>query len=109
MKNPFLKPKVKKESDVEKYLKTSIEKIGGICYKAIFPGHNGCPDRVVILPGILIWVELKSVTGKLRPEQVREHERLKAMGQEVFVMRTHLEIDWLVMLLKNHRTFTRAA
>lgn len=93
MKNPYLKPKVKKESTVEQYLVQQVELAGGEARKVAFIGRQGAPDRVVILPGVIAWVELKSATGTLRYAQEREHIRLREMGQEVFVLRTKEEVD----------------
>ena len=93
MKNPFLNKKVQKESIVEKYLKKKVEAAGGEVRKVRFLDRNGAPDRLVMFPGMLIWVELKSGTGKLRSEQMREHERMKMMLQNVLVIREKWEVD----------------
>ena len=86
-----------KESTVEKYLKKGVRSIGGECLKCATPGHIGAPDRLVFFPnGKLVWVELKSLTGQLRPGQIREHNRLRKMGQTVVVLRSKEEVDgWL--------------
>lgn len=101
MKNPFLNKRVKKESTVEKYLKEQVERFGGQIRKVQFPGHRGAPDRLVMFPnGVLAWVELKSETGKLDIWQEREHERLvNEMGQDVYVLRTPVEVDRVVEYL----------
>lgn len=96
MKNPFLKKRVKKESTVELYLKKQVELAGGEVRKLAFLGRQGAPDRVAILPGVLVFVELKSAVGKLRPAQEREHERLKLMGQHVVTIREKWEVDFLL-------------
>lgn len=95
MRNPFLKPRVKKESVVEQYLVKKVTELGGEVRKAVFPGRNGAPDRLVLFPGgVVAWVELKSETGKLRPEQEREHERFIKFGQRVVVIRTKWEVEF---------------
>ena len=96
MKNPFLNKRVKKEAVVEKYLKTQVERAGGEVRKLAFIGRQGAPDRVVIFPGLLVFVELKSAVGKLRPAQEREHERLKLMGQHVVTIREDWEVDFFL-------------
>ena len=102
MKNPFLNKRVKKESVVEKHLKQQVERRGGQVRKVKFLGHDGAPDRLVLFPAnIAAWVELKSATGKLRPSQEREHERLREMGQDVEVIRTEAEADRLIDRLYN--------
>lgn len=96
MKNPFLKPKVKKESSIERYLVCQVERFGGLIRKVTFPGHSGAPDRVVLFPGVIVWVELKRATGVVSAMQNREHARLRAMGQRVEVTLTEQAVDRLV-------------
>lgn len=95
-----------KESVVERYLIKRVRELGGETRKVVFPGHDGAPDRLVLFPPIirdglalhtdLAWVELKSPLGKLRPAQIREHKRLRALGQNVKVIRSKEEVDLLV-------------
>lgn len=47
----------------------------------------GFPDLVLCNPPRLIYAELKSNKGKLRPEQEIWIENLRACGQQVFVWR----------------------
>jgi hypothetical protein len=88
-----------KESVVERYLVQQVRKYGGECRKVKFVGHDGAPDRLVLLPrqanelGPVVWVELKSEIGKLRAAQVREHARMRALGQYVYVIRSKWEVD----------------
>ena len=96
MKNPLLKKRVKKESNVETYLKEQVELAKGEVRKLAFIGRQGAPDRVVLLPGVLVFVELKSAVGKLKGPQEREHERLKAMGQHVVTIREKWEVDFFL-------------
>lgn len=77
------------ESDLENAFVKHIVRTGGEVRKVRWIGRQGAPDRLVMYPdGELVWVELKTTTGKLRPAQEREHERLRAMGQTVHVIRT---------------------
>ena len=87
-----------KESVVEAYLVKQVRRAKGEIRKVKFVGHDGAPDRMVMLPhnhllAPIVWVELKSATGALRPAQVREHDRMRACGQMVYVIRTKLEVD----------------
>ena len=87
------------ERAVERYLAQQVRRYGGECRKVSFVGHTGAPDRVVMLPaqqnqiGLVFWVELKTLTGALRHAQVREHARMRALGQLVYVLRTPEEVD----------------
>ncbi|MDE9455735.1 VRR-NUC domain-containing protein, partial [Xenorhabdus bovienii] len=64
-----------------------IKKAGGIAYKFVSPGRRSVPDRICILPGgRILFVECKAPGEKPRPDQLREHERLRALGCEVVVL-----------------------
>ena len=99
MKNPFLKSKVKKESSVERHLVREVVKFGGVVRKVVFPGHAGAPDRVVMFPHVIAWIELKNAQGSTSPPQVREHEMLHMMKQRVYVLRTEHEVTATVEML----------
>lgn len=90
-----------RESDIEKYLVKRVKALGGLVRKVKFIGVNGAPDRIVMLPpprpsvedamiyndlSRAIWVELKATGKKPEPHQLREHERMRAMGQRVEVI-----------------------
>ena len=69
-----------REAKVEKYLDSEIVKLGGITRKWVSPGRDGVPDRIVILRGVVIFVEVKTEGGTLSVIQKREHDRLRAAG-----------------------------
>ncbi|MBD2782507.1 PDDEXK family nuclease [Xenorhabdus szentirmaii] len=76
-----------REDVIEKNLVSEIKKVGGIAYKFVSPGRRGVPDRIVVLPdGRVVFVECKAPGEKPRPDQLREHERLRALGQTVVVL-----------------------
>ena len=76
-----------RESTIEKHLVAEVKKAGGIAYKFLSPGRRAVPDRLVLLPGgRAVFVECKAPGEKPRPEQVREHERLRARGFTVVVL-----------------------
>lgn len=75
-----------KERDIEEYLVKRVKALGGEVRKVKWLGRHGAPDRVVMLPGLLSWVELKAPGEKAKPHQVREHERMRKMGQMVVVI-----------------------
>lgn len=72
-----------REAKVEKYLDTCITRLGGITRKWVSPNHAGVPDRIVILFGVVWFVEIKTVDGRLSETQKREHERLREAGANV--------------------------
>ena len=76
-----------READVEQALRKAVTKAGGICLKFFSASQAGYPDRIVLLPrGRQIWVELKAPGRKPRPLQVKAHERLRELGQDVRVI-----------------------
>lgn len=84
-----------RERDIEQYLVQRVQELGGEVRKVRWVGRRGAPDRLVMLPrthGDLcrgavptIWVELKAPGKNPEPHQLREHERMRRMGQRVEV------------------------
>lgn len=82
------------EKQIEQYLRQRVKEIGGIAYKFVSPGNVGVPDRLVCLPGErAVFVELKSPTGKLTPNQERQIEKLDMLGFTVFVLNSKAAVD----------------
>ena len=82
-----------RESTIEKALKDRAKALGGECRKVAWVGRSGAPDRLVMLPFKPFhdmvraqWVELKAPGKKPESHQLREHERMRAMGQRVLVI-----------------------
>ena len=76
-----------RERDIEDYLVKRVKAMGGEIRKAQWIGHVGAPDRLVMLPGRrAVWVELKA-PGKLpTAQQIREHNRMRRLGELVEVI-----------------------
>jgi hypothetical protein len=106
-----------RESTVEQYLVDRVKALGGEVRKVRWIGRNGAPDRLVMLPMRMcsqtlanklklplpvqhlpatIWVELKAPGEKCKPHQVREHERMRRMGQRVEVVDSFERVDELL-------------
>lgn len=101
-----------RESTIEKYLVTQVKAIGGEVRKVQWIGRNGAPDRVVMLPakraaqtidcawcnplGLTVWVELKAPDKKPEPHQLREHKRMRDVGQTVVVIDSLEGVDELL-------------
>ena len=93
--------KFTRESDVEAYLVERVKALGGEIRKVQWIGRNGAPDRLVMFPGgRLLWLELKApglaATFPSNPHeraQAREHERMHAVGQQVFVVDSPEGVD----------------
>jgi hypothetical protein len=72
-----------RENKVEMYLNKEVVKLGGITRKWVCPSNDGVTDRIVIIRGLVVFVEVKTVEGRLAPVQIREHERLVEHGAKV--------------------------
>lgn len=81
-----------RERDIEDYLVKRVKAMGGEVRKVQWIGRIGAPDRLIMMRslalgiGFTVWVELKAPGAKPRPSQLREHERMRAMGQRVVVI-----------------------
>lgn len=82
-----------RESTIENYLVERVKAMGGECRKLRWIGRNGAPDRIVMLNGQVIFIELKAPGEKAKPHQVREHERMRRMGQRVEVVDSFERVD----------------
>ena len=77
-----------REKEIEKKLVDGIKRLGGCAYKWVSPGRDGVPDRIVVLPGGIIWfVELKTDTGRLSPRQQFQLNFLSSLGFNTTVVR----------------------
>lgn len=87
-----------KEGVVQKYAKDRFEALGGLVRKLSYENRVGAPDLLVLLPGGVIWfVEVKKdEKTKPDPHQLREHERMRKRGANVFVVGTKEEVDTLI-------------
>ena len=75
------------EKTVERHLVNGIKKLGGICYKFVSPGTTGVPDRIVIMPrGRIIFVELKTDTGRLSKIQEYVIDQMRQRQADVRVL-----------------------
>lgn len=85
---------MKPETAIEIYLHGRVEALGGDYRRVAWVGRRHAPDDLVYLPGRFpFFVECKAPGEKARAGQLREHDRLRAMGFKVFVCSTKEEID----------------
>lgn len=85
------------ERDIEKHLVKLAKAKGWLCRKVRWLGHNGAPDRVLMAPGVIVWVELKAPGKKPTALQLAEHERMRAMGQTVVVIDSKDAVEGLML------------
>ena len=85
---PDLAPEYKLQSNIEKYLTDH----GFYFFHDRSRGVNraGQPDLVIALPGArTLWLELKSATGRLSPDQKLTRQMLLALGHEFYKVRSY--------------------
>jgi hypothetical protein len=81
------------EKDVEKRLVGGIKRLGGQAVKFVSPASAGWPDRLVLLPGgKVMFIELKTGTGKLSELQKYRLKVLGDLGFDARVLYGHDEV-----------------
>lgn len=82
-----------RESQVESYLHARVKALGGEHRRVKWSGRNHAPDDLILLPGRHLFIECKRPGEEPRAGQVREAQRLRAAGFEVYAASTFQEID----------------
>jgi hypothetical protein len=93
------------EAKIEQYLREQVEGAGGVCLK--FTGtKRGVPDRVIVLNGLTVFVELKAPKGgKVSAHQDRMFRKIMAAGGFVFLINTKDQVDdFIVFMLQDDDT-----
>ena len=81
------------ESSIERYLRQEVKKRGGLCYKFVSPGNPGVPDRLIITPGgRIVFVELKTETGRLSKIQGWQIGEMRKRKAEVVMLKGIAEV-----------------
>lgn len=85
-----------RERTVEQYLVTSCRPVGLLCLKFVSPGHDGVPDRIIIGPFGVVFVEVKRPGGRLRPLQRAVIAKMRNHGADVRVIDSLAGVDGLI-------------
>ena len=81
------------ERELERHFSKECKRLGLESLKIIPRFSVGWPDRLVILEeSLVLWVELKTITGIISPKQHKIHNMLRSHGHNVLVLRTKEEI-----------------
>ena len=91
------------EAQIERYLVSEIKRIGGLCWKWTSPGTNGVPDRIIMIQGLTIAVELKAPGEEVRPLQQHRIDEIKLTGNMACVVDSYEVVDKLIRNLENGR------
>lgn len=92
-----------KESVIEQYLRNQLMLAGGLCRKYSSPGKIGVPDRICMLNGNVVFVELKRPGGKPRASQIDEHKSMARRGIGVLVIDSKKQVDDLIKMMKSNK------
>ncbi len=82
-----------REAEIEQHFTRRIYGLGGETRKVAWRSLRGAPDRLVLLPGRVVWVELKAPGRRPRKSQEREHALLRWAGQTVLVIDSEEAVD----------------
>ena len=74
------------EHHIEAQLKKAVEASGGLCWKLVCPGTSGVPDRLCLMGGQVVFVEVKAPGKKPRPIQRRRMNQLRQQGFTALVV-----------------------
>ncbi len=83
------------EARIEQHLRKQVTKNSGVCHKFIST-RAGVPDRIVVLAGHTLFVELKAPKGRLRPLQRYQIGKLRQAGADVRVINSIAGVDDLI-------------
>lgn len=91
------------EAEIETYLHDRVEALGGEYRRTEWTGRKNAPDDRIMLPGRCCWVECKKEGGAAKMStyprgraQLREHERMRALGEIVHVIDSKEAVDRII-------------
>ena len=94
----------KLEKEIEEKFNKGVRRLGGRSFKWVSPGVRGVPDRVVIMPGGLIWfVELKRDGGVVSPLQKNMIRLLNKLGANALVVEGEAEVAQFLRALEQEQ------
>jgi Holliday junction resolvase-like predicted endonuclease len=85
------------EKHIEAYLVKRVKELGGIAYKFVSPARRGVADRLVVLPGGVVWfIEVKTEKGRLSPLQKIFAADMERLSQNYICLWSKQQVDgWI--------------
>ena len=74
------------ESQIEQKAVKLARAAGWMSFKLNSPGSQGLPDRVFIKEGRIVFIEFKTIGGRLSEIQKAQIRKLRYYGAEVYVI-----------------------
>lgn len=87
------------EGKVQAYLKRRVKQLGGHYRKVKWIGRRNCPDDLIWWTAPGAWIECKAPGQKPTIGQMREHEKLRRDGWQVYVVDSQMSVDWVISRL----------
>lgn len=81
------------ENNIEKYLDSEIKLLGGKTYKWVSPGCSGVPDRIVVVSGVVDFIEVKTINKEAKPWQQKRINELLSLGVHAQVVSGKTGVD----------------
>lgn len=81
------------ERKVQNIVERNLSDLGWLVFRTVLAGRRGFPDTTAMKDGRTIYIEFKSKTGHLSPQQIQWKELLEAQGCEVIVSRTWEDVE----------------
>lgn len=91
------------EKELEHRLVREVKRIGGWALKFTSPGQAGVPDRILLFPGKVYFVELKAPGNIPRPLQAQVIRRMRNLQQKVFTVSNVDELECLLRFIQDDR------
>lgn len=76
------------EADLEKWCREQATKSGGYLLKWVSPGNKGVPDRILLMPYHVAFLEFKTLKAPLEPLQEVWRARILKLGHDHYVVRS---------------------
>jgi len=93
------------EADLEKWCREQTIKAGGYLLKWVSPGNRGVPDRILLMPNYVAFIEFKAPKGNLSALQDVWRNRIRNhMWLRHHVVRTKHEFE-TILLEDKHATY----
>jgi hypothetical protein len=90
------------EKVIEQYLVAQVRKEGGDCIKWSSPSSRGVPDRIILLPNAVWFIEVKSPTGSLSPLQLLFQQKALQYNLNYAIISSKSQVDhWLQYATKS--------
>ncbi len=75
------------EADLEDWCRKQAIQNGGYLLKWVSPGNKGVPDRILLLPRKVVFLEFKNLTRPLDPLQQVWNNRINGLDLHADVVR----------------------